>query len=155
MYFGPIYYKDNYAMEKFKGVLSFKKFETLMKNIHTALCSPLVQDNDKDFDFPKTHDLSNHTKVPVKKRNVTIISQVDHFHGRYSVLSVLLTPLKLKIYNCSHQHHCESMMYNGSIMDIIIPVKYFIVIVHLFIVELHNGMLKMDFTIQIQDYSFQ
>ena len=72
-----------------------------------------------DFDISKTYDLSNHTKVPIKNSNT--------FHEIFSVLSVLLTPFKLKIYNCSHRHHCESKVYISSMMGIIIPVNYLIV----------------------------
>ena len=112
-------------MGKFNGTLSSKKFETLMKNVHIVWCSHLVYD--KIFDISKTYDLSNHSKVPVKKRNETTTLEVHSFLGRFSVLSALLTPFKLKIYNRSPQHYCESMVHNDSMMDIVIPVNYFIV----------------------------
>ena len=33
---------------------------------------------------------------------------------------------KLKVYNCFHLYHCESMVHNGLMVKNIIPVNYFI-----------------------------
>ena len=63
----------------------------------------------------------------LKRENVTTISQVDSFHGSFRVLSTLLTQFMLKICNCSHRRHCESMVHIGSMMEIIILVNSFIV----------------------------
>ena len=62
-----------------------------------CLVFSLVKDKDKLFDISKIYDLSNHEKVPNEKINVTTTSHVDSFHGRFSVLSALSTPFKLKI----------------------------------------------------------
>ena len=70
--------------------------------------------------------MSNYSKVPVTKRIENSTSKDTSFHGRFSVLSALMTPLKLKIYNFSHQHYYESIDHNGSIIEIIIPVNCFI-----------------------------
>ena len=37
-----------------------------------------------------------------------------------------MTQFKLKIYNCSRRHHCELVVHNDSIMEIIILVYFFI-----------------------------
>ena len=42
------------------------------------------------------------------------------------MISTLLTPIKLRIYNCSHRHHCESVVHRGSMIDIIITTNCFI-----------------------------
>ena len=47
--------------------------------------------------FQKKYDLSNHAKAPVKGRNKFTISIITSFHGRFSVLSALMTLFKLKI----------------------------------------------------------
>ena len=108
------------------------------------------------FNISKTCDLSNHTKVPVTKRNITTTPHVDSFNGRFSVLSVLLTPLKLKIYNCSHRHHCESMIHNGSMMEIIISVNF---IYYFHSALLHCGTpswyIEIMYIIRIQDHSIK
>ena len=62
------------------------------------------------------------------RRNKESTSTVESLHGQFSVLSALLTPFKLKIYNYSHRHHCESVVHSGSIIDIIIPKNCFIVL---------------------------
>ena len=49
------------------------------------------------------------------------------FHGGFSVSSALMTQFKLKIYNCSYRHHYESIVYNGSMIEIIVPANCFIV----------------------------
>ena len=94
MHFRENYDKVNSAMETFDGTLRSKKIETLMKYVRTIWCSHLIQD--KKFDILKLYDVSNQAKVSVKKRNKTTPSEVDSFHGRFSVLSALLTPFKLQ-----------------------------------------------------------
>ena len=53
-------------------------------------------------------------------------SKIHYFRGRFSLLSTLCTPLKLKLFNCSDRHHLEKIMYRGSMIKIIIPENYFI-----------------------------
>ena len=44
------------------------------------------------------------------------------------MISTLLTSIKLRINNCSHRHHCESVIHRGSMIDIIIPTNFIIVL---------------------------
>ena len=69
-----------------------------MISMHTSCCSHLIKDKDKSYDITQTYDLLNRTTVPAEKTT----SSVNKFHGRFSVLSALLTPIKLKVYNCSY-----------------------------------------------------
>ena len=85
-----------------------------------------------NYDISLTYDLCNHVKVPTIKRTPskpktqTTTSLIISFHGRFSVISTLLTPIKLRICNCSHIHHCESVVHSGSMIDIIISKNFFI-----------------------------
>ena len=83
---------------------------------------------DSKYDVSATYDLSNHMKVLTFKRNSHSTLSNGSFHARFSVLSTLLRPIKLKIYNCSHRHHCASVVHSGSMIDIIISKKYFIIL---------------------------
>ena len=67
-------------------------------------------------------------KIPTKKKNCPPTSSNGSFRVQFSVLSTLLTPIKLRKYNCSHRHHCESLVHNGSMIDIAIPKKSLIVL---------------------------
>ena len=125
LYLRVSYSKNNSEMEKFNDTLNMKKFDTLLNNVHRAWCAHLIKYNDKNYDVSRIYDLSNQTKVLVKKRNMTTTSKDDSFHGRCNVLSALLTPFKLKVYNCSHRHHCESVVHNGSVIEIIIPKLFY------------------------------
>ena len=100
---------------------------------------------DSKYDVSVTYDLSNHVKVTTLKRNNKSTSSNGSFHARFSVLSTLLTPVNLRIYNCSHYHHYESVAHSGSMIDITIPnnISLFY-IVCLFIVGIHHGLLKVD-----------
>ena len=49
------------------------------------------------------------------------------FHGKFSVFSALIIPFKLKIYNYSRRQYSESMVHNGSKIDIIILINCFII----------------------------
>ena len=62
------------------------------------------------------------------KRNNQSTSSNGSFHTRSSILSELLTSVKLMIYSCSRHHHCKSVVHSGSMIDIIIRKKYFIVL---------------------------
>ena len=99
-----------------------------MNNVKNSWCAHLIKVNDQSYDVLMTYDLYNHTTVPVKRRNKESTSTVESLHGQFSVLSALLTPFKLKIYNYSHRHHCESVVHSGSIIDIVIPKNCFIVL---------------------------
>ena len=79
---------------------------------------------DSKYDVSATYDLLNHLKVLTLKRN-----NHSTLHARFSVLSALLTSVKLRIYNCLHRHHCESVVHSGSMIDIIIP-KYSFIVLH-------------------------
>ena len=79
---------------------------------------------------------------------------MTYFHGRFSVISALLTPIELRIFNCSHRHYCRSVIHSGSMIDIIIPKNCFILfILYLFIVDFHHGLLKVVLIILIHDHS--
>ena len=79
------------------------------------------------YDVSATYDLSNHMKIPTHERNSPPTSSNGSFHALFSVLSVLLTHFKLRICNCSHRHHCESVVHSKSMIDIVISKKYCIV----------------------------
>ena len=84
---------------------------------------------DSKYDVSATYDLLNHLKVLTLKRNNHSTSSNGSLHTRFSVLSALLTSVKLRIYNCLHRHHCESVVHSGSMIDIIIP-KYSFIVLH-------------------------
>ena len=72
-------------------------------------------------------DLSNHSKVSLPKRGKTnSTNNVKAFHARFSVLSALRSPIKLKLWNCSHRHHFEKIVHRGSMIEVIIPEDCFI-----------------------------
>ena len=79
-------------------------------------------------DVSVTYDLSNHMKPPTHKRTSPPTSSIGSFHARFSVLSALLTSIKLRIHNCLHRHHCESVVHSGSMIDIVISNNSFIVL---------------------------
>ena len=83
---------------RFKNNVSYK-----IINVYDQWCNDLSKD-DNNF-----YDLSNHLKVPQTKRgkNKNLINNVKDFHARFSVLSALRSPIKLKLWNCSHRHHFE------------------------------------------------
>ena len=114
-------------MQQFKEKLNISKIKKLMININTSWWSHLNKDKDKSYDITQTYNWLNHTKVPIEKKHEWTISLVNTFHGRFSVLSALLTPIKLKVYNCSHRHHGVSKVNIWSMIEIIIPQNCFIV----------------------------
>ena len=65
-------------------------------------------------------------RTPSKQKTQTTTSLITSFHGRFSVIIPLLTPIKLRIFNCSDRHHCEPVVLIGSMIDIIIPKNCFI-----------------------------
>ena len=80
------------------------------------------------------------------KKGTTTMSNINNFHGRFSVLSAIRSPFKLKIYNCSHHHHLESTVQKGPMIEVIIPDFFsqcFIVI--MFTMEHYRGSsVKVD-----------
>ena len=123
MYFKPRYDTDTSEIEKFNDTLSIKKINILIKNVHKSWCDHLTEIKQSTYDA--TYDLSNYTKISTQKKNCLPTSLNGSFHARFSGLSALITPIKLRIYNCSHRHHCESVVYSGSMIDIVIPKKIF------------------------------
>ena len=53
-------------------------------------------------------------------------SNINYFYGRFSVLSVLRIPFKLKIFNCSYYYRSELAVHRGSMVEVIIPKNCFI-----------------------------
>ena len=66
---------------------------------------------DLSKDVKESYDLSNHLKVPQTKRgkNKNATNNVKYFHARFSVLSALRSPIKLKLWNYSHRHHFKKL----------------------------------------------
>ena len=84
--------------------------EVFGKKNYDSLCKDLSKNvND-------SYDLSNHLKVP----------QTIKFHAKFSVLSALKSPIKLKLWNCSHLHYSEKIIHRGSMIEVIIPEDCFI-----------------------------
>ena len=90
---------------RFKNYVSYKIIKNLIisfwKNVYDSWCKDLSKDiND-------SYDLSNHLKVPQTKRgkNKNSTNNVKDFHVRFSVLSALRSPIKFKLWNCSHRQH--------------------------------------------------
>ena len=67
------------------------------RNIYKFWCEDLTDES------TRACDLSNHTKVPTKRRGDKYSSNIEGFHGRFSVISALRSPFKLKIFNYSHR----------------------------------------------------
>ena len=65
--------------------------------------------------------------MPGVRRHEKNTSSVNTFHGRFSVLSALLSPTKLEVCNCSHRHHGESKVHSRLMIEIIIHQYCFIV----------------------------
>ena len=68
----------------------------------------------------------DHTKVLIGKRSIQTTSNIDYFHERFSVISALRSHFKLKIFNCLHHHHLESIEHEGSMIEVVIPENCFI-----------------------------
>ena len=110
------------------------KTNLLVNNVHKSWCEHLVKNNENNYDMSLSYDLCNHVQVPItkpaskKSKTLPNTSSTLTFHERFSVISTLLTPIKLRIHNCSHRHHCESVVHRGSMIDIIIPTNCFILL---------------------------
>ena len=122
------------GIEKFNISMTKVKTSVLVNNVHKSWCEHLVKKNRSNYDMSLSYQLCNHVKVPVpkstsKKSNSSpSTSSTTHFHGRFSVISTLLTPIKLRVYNCSHRHHCESIVHQRSMIDNINQINFFIVL---------------------------
>ena len=102
----------NSVQMRFKNHVSYKIIKNLnvsfWKNIYDSWCKDLFKDvNDSYY-------LSNHLKVPQTKRgkHKNSTNNVKDFHARFSVLSALRSPKKLKLWNCFHRH--QSRKNNSS-----------------------------------------
>ena len=99
---------------------------------------------DLSKDVKESYDLSNHLKVPQTKRgkNKNATNNVKYFHARFSVLSALRSPIKLKLWNCSHRHHFEKNVHRGSMIEVIfLKIVLFCLVIVLYIVVYHHGSL--------------
>ena len=127
MYLKARYDTNTSEIQKFNDTLDIAKYIILIKNVHKSWCERLMEVQDSKYDVSATCELSNYFKVPILKRKIfNIVRWI--IYVRFSVLSVLLTPVKLRIYNCSHRLHYESVAHSGSIIDIIISKKSSIVL---------------------------
>ena len=70
----------------------------------------------------ESFDLFNHNKVSILRRGMYSTSDKSFFR----TFSALRSPLKLIKFNCSHRHHSESIVHEGSMIEVVIPVNYFI-----------------------------
>ena len=81
---------------KFKNHVSYKIIKklnvTFWNNVYDSWC----KDTSKDVN--NSYDLSNHQKVPLIKRDKNNTTQRKGFHARFSVLSALRSPIKLKLW---------------------------------------------------------
>ena len=132
LHFRPMYDVNNSRIVKFNNSMTKDKYYMLVNSVHSSWCDHLLGNNDNNYDMSMTYDLCNHVKVPTikqissKSKTPTTTSSIISYHGKFSVISALLTPIKLKIFNCSHRHHCKSVVHRGSMIDIIIPKNCFI-----------------------------
>ena len=84
-----IFFKVHVSYDNIKNLNAI-----IWENFHDSSCSHLPDDTKESY------DLSNYTKVPINKKVALTMSNINSFHGRFSVLSALRSPFKLKI-NCS------------------------------------------------------
>ena len=157
MYFRTRYDADTSEIEKFNYTLNIEKDNILINNVHKSLCAHFMKVQETKYDISVTYDLSNHLKVPTMKINNQSTSSNGYSHAWFSVFSVLLTSVKLRMYNCSHRHHYESVVHSESIIDIIFPKKKFIVL-HRALVHYENSSWFIEngyYHTNKQGYSFQ
>ena len=81
-------------------------------NVHDSWCKHINEET------TRAYVLSNH--IIVQKRSENNSSNIKSFHGRFSVISTLRSPIKLKIFNCSHLHSIYSIVNQGSSIEVII-----------------------------------
>ena len=60
MYFKARYDTDISKIEKFNDNLRIKKYNILIKNVHTSWCEHLMEVQDSKYDVSVTYDLLNH-----------------------------------------------------------------------------------------------
>ena len=89
-------------------------------NVYESWCKHINEET------TRAYDLSNHIKVPKKIRSENNSSNIKSFHGRFSVISALRSPIDLKIFNCSHRYSIDSIVHQGSTIEVIIPENGFI-----------------------------
>ena len=77
-------------------------------------------------DTTRAYNLRNLIIVVKKRRSEKKSSNIKGFHGRFSVISALRSPIKLKIFNCFHRHSIDSIVHQGSKIEVIIPKNCFI-----------------------------
>ena len=75
----------------------------------------------------ESYDVSNHIKVKKKERYVLTMSSINYLHGRFSILSVVRSLCKLKMFNCFHRHRSELSVHKGTMIKVIIPENCFII----------------------------
>ena len=132
MYFRPMYDVNYLGIEKLNNSMTKDKYNMLVNSVHSSWCDHLLENDDNNYDISLTYDQCNHVKVPTtkqtssKSKTITNTSSIISFHGKFSIISTLLTPIKLRIFNCSHRHHCESVVHRGSMINIVIPKNFFI-----------------------------
>ena len=51
----------------------------------------------------------------------------------FSISGALMTPLKLKVYKYFHRNNCESIVHNGSTIEIIFLINFFILFHSVFV----------------------
>ena len=98
----------NSVQLRFKNHVSYKIIKNInasfWKNVYDSWCKNLSKDVNNSY------DLSKHLKVPLINRGKNnTASNVKYFHIRFSVLSTLRSPIRLKLWNCFHRHHSEKL----------------------------------------------
>ena len=73
----------------------------------------------------RVYDLKSHNSTQ-KRRSENNSSNIKGFHGRFNVISALRSPINLKIFHCSHRHSIDSIVHQGSAIEVIIPENCFI-----------------------------
>ena len=61
-----------------------------------------------------------------KGRSENHSSNIKSFHGRFSVISALMIPIKLIIFSCTHRYSIESIVCQGLAIKVLIPENCFI-----------------------------
>ena len=98
----------NSVQMRLKNHVSYKIIKKLnvsfWKNVYDSWCKDLYKE------LTNSYDLSNHLKVPQTKtgKNKNSTNNIKDLHAIFSVLSALRSPIKLKLWNCSHRNHFET-----------------------------------------------
>ena len=105
MFFRQSYDVNISEIEKFNTSMTKVKINLLVKNVHKSWCEHLVKNNDNNYDMSLSYHLCNHVKglIPKptskKSKSLPTTSSTLNFHERFSVISTLLTPIKLSVFN--------------------------------------------------------